>query len=109
MLIAVGSSCPHCEKLIPIINTYDASKYNVLIINLYNAENSSIFDMLIESATYDMDPIKWYPTIIAFDQGRQISVANIHDFSIFDATEELEYRIDTEFIESFFKRYAAYE
>lgn len=107
ILVVVGNSCPHCKKLIPILNKYN-DNYNIVKINNYNVENSTVFDNLVKSNKYGIEPIRWYPTILAFNRGKQIAELNIKDIDIFDSTKDLSYIIDENKLNQFLEKFAKY-
>ena len=106
VLLVIGNSCPHCKKLIPIINNYSNYNYNIAKINIYNIENSDIFNQLVKSGEYGLEQIRWYPTILAFYQGKQVDEINVHDIDIYDAGAELGYAINENLVDQFLKKYA---
>ncbi|WP_312353271.1 hypothetical protein [Aminipila sp.] len=106
VLLVMGSSCVHCKKLMPYLESLQSEGYLFETIDIYNSNTNNKFEKLIKEGNYNLSEVKWYPSLIAIQKGKQIDSISVYDWSIPNVKEELGYEVEQSVLKDFFHKYA---
>ncbi|MGZ9587375.1 hypothetical protein [Paenibacillus marinisediminis] len=105
VLLLYGDTCPHCHKLMPYLDQYEADKgYKTIRLNMYLEKNAMFYAKLV--ADHQFPELKWYPTLVAVEKGQAVKATNPYDYGKTDAASPLGYQIDEAIILDLLKQYA---
>lgn len=105
ILLVWGNSCPHCHKVMPVLDKLsDQTGVKVERIDTFIESNNKDFTKMISSGKYGLSDIKWVPTLIYVKDGKQDSVIGVYDWAIENASADLGYDLNEDFIRTFIEK-----
>lgn len=105
ILLAYGNSCPHCHKVMPVLDKLtDQTGVKIERIDTFIESNNKAFAKLVASKKYNLTDIKWVPTLIYIKDGKQTATIGASDWMIENASADLGYDINDAVIKKFIEQ-----
>jgi thiol-disulfide isomerase/thioredoxin len=105
MLLIWGNSCPHCHKVMPVLDKLsDQTGVKVERIDTFNEGNNKAYSKLVSSGKYGLTDVKWVPTLVYIKDGKQEATIGVYDWAIENAAADLGYDLDETKIKAFVEK-----
>ncbi|MNC31301.1 hypothetical protein D3C75_796180 [compost metagenome] len=105
MLLVWGNSCPHCHKVMPVLDKLTSQTgIKVERIDTFNESNNKAYAKMVASGKYGLSEIKWVPTLVYVKNGKQQATISVYDWAVENAAADLGYDIEESKIKTFMEK-----